>query len=339
MRLKAHTTSVLTRWLAEYLLANGGISLAEVLESVSLPTDSRISALYNLNLPQYLTLLNWAALRLGDPDFGLNLAKQTPNDAFGTVGVFIRHSETLREHFQSLQQFGLLFCNCMGFKFIEGPVTSQLEYRILLPTVADSRHDNEYTLALLTHFIRMHTGRQWCPRKVSFSHLEPANTDIHKELFGDHVSFEQAVTSFTIETKILDTPISESNPLLLSSLREQVQSIIDNAQRHHYLVSQLRSFIATTLSTVNCNAEYAALHVLLSKRSMTRHLTELGTSFRQIKQNVIQEMAKSALIESDSSIIEIALHLGFSETSAFDRSFKRMTGYAPQEYRQKVSSR
>ena len=46
------------------------------------------------------------------------------------------------------------------------------------------------------------------------------------------------------------------------------------------------------------------------------------------------EMAKGVLAESDSSIIEISLHLGFSETSAFDRSFRKLTGYTPLQYRQ-----
>jgi AraC-like DNA-binding protein len=46
------------------------------------------------------------------------------------------------------------------------------------------------------------------------------------------------------------------------------------------------------------------------------------------------EFAKSALEAGDCSAAEISLQLGFSEPSAFFRTFKRWSGKTPGKYRQ-----
>jgi len=330
---KATATTVLTHWLVEHLEQTQNFNRADLTTALGLPQNTPARSLESLSLPQYLTLLNVAADRLGDTAFGLNLAKQTPNDAFGPVGLMMRHNATLRENFESLDRFGLLLSNAMGFSFVEGPISSQLEYRILLPTREDPRHDNEYTLALFVLSVRRYVGEHWRPTRVNFAHPKPENIETHIAVFGEAVNFEQAINCLSFESSVLDTQITDANPQLLSSLRAYVEDNLANLKRDDNLISQVRYFVATTLSSKACTASNAARHLLTSTRSLTRRLEQLGTSFRSIKQDVMQEMAKSGLAETDSSIIEIALHLGFSETSAFDRSFKKLTGYTPQQYR------
>jgi AraC-like DNA-binding protein len=330
---KEAVTTVLTGWLVDYLMQTQRFEWEDLTAALGLPQNMPARALECLSLPRYLILLNLAADRLGDINFGLNLATQTPNNAFGPVGLMMRHTATLRESFESLDRFGLLLSNAMGFSFVEGPIQSRLEYRILLPTDEDCRHDNEFTLALFVLSVRNHFGQDWLPTRVNFSHPRPKNTETHHMLFGKDIFFEQAINSLHFETSVLDAEISDANPRLLSSLREQVEHNLANLKRQDNLVSQVRYYVSTTLSTNMCTVDSAARHLLTSKRSLTRHLKQLGTSFRSIKQDVMQEMAKSALGEAGVSVTEIALHLGFSETSAFDRSFKNLTGYMPQQYR------
>jgi AraC-like DNA-binding protein len=46
------------------------------------------------------------------------------------------------------------------------------------------------------------------------------------------------------------------------------------------------------------------------------------------------EIAKHFLKQPDISLTEISLLLGYSELSAFSRSFRRLSGETPQQYRQ-----
>jgi AraC-like DNA-binding protein len=47
----------------------------------------------------------------------------------------------------------------------------------------------------------------------------------------------------------------------------------------------------------------------------------------------VEDIAKSALGQTKVPISEIALRVGYSELSAFDRAFMRLTGMTPLEYR------
>ncbi|MCP4755298.1 MAG: helix-turn-helix domain-containing protein [Proteobacteria bacterium] len=55
--------------------------------------------------------------------------------------------------------------------------------------------------------------------------------------------------------------------------------------------------------------------------------------YRKILDETSRRLAVSYLQDGELSIAEIAYLLGFSEPSAFHRSFKRWTGRTPTEYR------
>jgi len=58
-----------------------------------------------------------------------------------------------------------------------------------------------------------------------------------------------------------------------------------------------------------------------------------GTSFRQMLESVREELASAHLRNPAVEIGEIAFLLGYSESSAFHRWFKRRTGRTPLEFR------
>lgn len=58
-----------------------------------------------------------------------------------------------------------------------------------------------------------------------------------------------------------------------------------------------------------------------------------GESYRNILAELRRDLAIGLLSDSGKSLAEIADLLGFSETSAFHRAFKKWTGARPGEYR------
>ncbi len=77
-------------------------------------------------------------------------------------------------------------------------------------------------------------------------------------------------------------------------------------------------------------AEFAAVHPVSLARGFRRtyHCT-VGEYVRRLR----IEFACQKLNASDASLVEIALSAGFSEQSHFSRTFKRLTGLTPSEYR------
>ncbi len=58
-----------------------------------------------------------------------------------------------------------------------------------------------------------------------------------------------------------------------------------------------------------------------------------GTSHQELLDEMRQEPAIRYLREPGMAVCEVAYLLGFSESSAFHRAFKRWTGKTPNEYR------
>jgi AraC-like DNA-binding protein len=71
----------------------------------------------------------------------------------------------------------------------------------------------------------------------------------------------------------------------------------------------------------------------VSRRTFSRRLTEQGTSFRAILDDVRREFACALLQDRSLSIADVAYFLQYSEPAGFNRSFRRWTGRTPSEFR------
>ncbi|MDH3993112.1 MAG: helix-turn-helix transcriptional regulator, partial [Gammaproteobacteria bacterium] len=59
------------------------------------------------------------------------------------------------------------------------------------------------------------------------------------------------------------------------------------------------------------------------------------SSFKQLLQDVREEMSQRYLDDPRLAITEIALLLGYSDQASFSNAFKTWRGCAPSEYRQR----
>jgi AraC-like DNA-binding protein len=66
---------------------------------------------------------------------------------------------------------------------------------------------------------------------------------------------------------------------------------------------------------------------------LRRRLAAEGTSHRELLDRVRAELALRALDEGELSIGEVAFLVGYSDTSAFHKAFRRWTGHSPRDHR------
>jgi AraC-like DNA-binding protein len=83
---------------------------------------------------------------------------------------------------------------------------------------------------------------------------------------------------------------------------------------------------ATTLTRV-------ATCLSLSDLTLRRRLRQVGHSFRAIRDDVMDELAKNWLMIPNLTISSVSDRLGYSDTNAFRRSFQRRNGLSPSAYR------
>ena len=71
----------------------------------------------------------------------------------------------------------------------------------------------------------------------------------------------------------------------------------------------------------------------MSPRTLGRKLQHEGTSFKHLLDDLRRRMALRYVDGQELGLSEIAFLLGFSQTAAFHRAFKRWTAQTPLEYR------
>ncbi|GHE52079.1 AraC family transcriptional regulator [Camelimonas fluminis] len=80
----------------------------------------------------------------------------------------------------------------------------------------------------------------------------------------------------------------------------------------------------------------AATRLGMSARTLQRRLTEAGVSYRQLQAQERINGARRLLRETSLPVAEIAWRLGYTETSAFNHSFRRTCGMSPRAWRKSI---
>ena len=99
------------------------------------------------------------------------------------------------------------------------------------------------------------------------------------------------------------------------------------------IIHRVKTGIIKLLPSGGVADEKVAKTLGMSVRSLQRKLSEAGTTFRTLLDEIRKELALSYVRDPNIEFVEIAFLLGFSEQSAFSRAFKRLTGISPSEVR------
>ncbi|CAN7542352.1 helix-turn-helix domain-containing protein [Phenylobacterium sp. LjRoot219] len=89
-------------------------------------------------------------------------------------------------------------------------------------------------------------------------------------------------------------------------------------------------------ATTAADLPQVAARLGCSPATLRRRLTAEGASFRALKDEVFDALAKGWLSEPQLTIEQIAERLGYSDSFAFRRAFRRRNGEAPLAYRRRV---
>ena len=76
-----------------------------------------------------------------------------------------------------------------------------------------------------------------------------------------------------------------------------------------------------------------ALALGISVRSLRRRLAAEGRSYQSVESEALATAAKRLLRDERRTIQDTADRMGFADTTAFHRAFKRWTGTTPSAYR------
>jgi AraC-like DNA-binding protein len=207
-----------------------------------------------------------------------------------------------------------------------------IEFGTTYRGAGSDRQIMEYGMALITDFLRGYLPDQWRPLFVQFRHASPASLRLHHAAFGQNVYFNQEHNSICIDRAVLATPIhstSAEKKKITSRLIRQ-RGFFDargTVDRTHGMVRALLPY------STDCSIAAVAKLLGMSTRSLQRDLAEAEVTFEAIRDSIRADLARKYLMQSTMSVAEIADVLGYSQPSAFARSFRRWHQMSPLRFR------
>lgn len=280
----------------------------------------------------YAELMQAGIAEANNPLLGLAFGMAVEPDRWGMLGVLLTHCNTIAEAIEFQRRFQTLVSTVGHARLQAAPPDMVLSWA---PAVTTLPALTEEALAAWVNFGRWATGRLAAPRIVTFSHAAQGPVSAYGDFFQCPVRFEQPQDALFFAPEMLNVPLRSPDPQLKQWLVDRAQrlqrELLDDDIR-----SRLAHWLAKQLPFGMPERADAARALGLSERALQDELERAGTHFKACITDVRRELADYYLRDPGLSIGDIALMLGFSEQSAFQRAFKRWHGLTPRAYQKRL---
>jgi len=155
-----------------------------------------------------------------------------------------------------------------------------------------------------------------------------------RHFFSCPVQYDQALNSVTFSSRHLDAPIIRNELQLESFLRLAPYHLVIEPQASILSVThRIREILGDDFREEMPSFDELTELLNMSARTLRRRLEKEGTSYQRIKDNARRDVAITLLSKEGRTVSDVAEQTGFSDPSAFHRSFKKWTGQSPGSYR------
>ncbi|MGH1430246.1 MAG: AraC-like transcriptional regulator QhpR [Neptuniibacter sp.] len=287
----------------------------------------------HISLKHYINSIHESARASGNEHFGLWFGEQFKPEGLGLFGFHAITSADLRSAIQGMQDHFLVFQRNSLLQLHIADGFCHLEYRLLDGEIMDRRQDAELTLGMLNNVLRRAMGDQWSPLEVHFQHAALIDGVQHREAFQCETKFRQERNAILFRESCLDTLMPDANPMLNNVTRGSILELSGARSQELTIVQRVKSEIIELLPDGELRLEQVAKEFNLSSRTLQRQLSAEKHSFKNLVDEVREELATCYLGYDRLSISEVAYRLGYSEVSAFTRAFMRWKSISPSDWR------
>ncbi len=259
--------------------------------------------------------------RTGDSAFPIRVAQSVTLEDYSVLGFALMTSPDAKTVLDRLVRYG-------DMESDSGTWRARFSaHRVRLGWVRSGRRTlghraaNECALAELVGGFRKGIAG-FAPDRVYFRHAAPQDTRAHETHFRAPIVWDSSFEGVDLPAAVLTARLT----LDRSAVSPYFDRVLESrSRREASWTDRVRAALVEGLSTGPLAAAKVARYLGVSERSLRRALAEEHTTYRKILDDLRRDAA-SELIQSKKSVTEAAFLLGFSETSALSRAFRRWHG-------------
>lgn len=267
----------------------------------------------------------------GDPRLGLRMAEQWDLRRQGMWGYAVLASMSMRERIDCYHRYQAARMPAETQLHIDGDRANfDIHSPGIPPDLRPVLLDFAFVATCTNH--RKRIQRSDPDMQAWLSYPERPHHHELRRAVGGPVVFEAPLDRLQLRAADLDLPL-QGDPHLGELAHAQLargQSSPQNRPGRDFL-QQLRELLESDLSSGGSH-EQVARRMGLSARTLRRRVTEQGTSFQALLEEVRHARALALLAERSAKVEHVARALGYADSSNFRRAFRRWTGQSPRAY-------
>jgi len=273
-------------------------------------------------------LLAVAARNTRCPYFGLACGRAWQLRDLGLVGEIVRNGETVGDALRALVIYQRLNSGGGLAFLVNHAITADFGYAIYQSDVEGSDQIYAAILAGGFNFLRELCEGSSPVETVLFPHARPPHADEFRRFFRCTLRFDADRAAMRFRADWLKRRVPGASTARRRELEHRALELGpgDFLDR---VVRSLRTLLVMGRHSGDDVAQMLALH----RRTLNRRLKAEGTSFQELLDGVRFEVARQLLAGGEIPMDEIAMSLGYSGLSAFQRTFRRWSGVTPGHWR------
>ncbi|WP_303290756.1 AraC family transcriptional regulator [Marinobacter sp. SS5-14b] len=316
--------------------AANGIVVADLLGQAGISADTLESDEGRIDGEQFQTFLRLLAERSANPILGLETGDFVQPGSYSVLGYITMSCATLGEAITRIAPYEKLVGD-MGttrMRMKSGEVSLVWTCNFTDPVVWPQVVDNVFASWIkYAHWLA--DNDKASPVRVFLKRSSPGPDyeAAYRERWRCPVVFEAPENVVIMRQDLLATRLRQPDPVLRKTLEAHALSQLALLDTDTDLTSKVKQSIQKQLADGITRQDLVAEDLGMTSRTLQRKLSQEGASYQKLLDVVRQQMAQDYLRNTAMSIPDIALRLGYSETTSFHRKFKAAAGKTPGDYR------
>lgn len=290
---------------------------------------------------QYSRLYQQIISLLQDQLFGLRFGGTASPGAFRMMCYCIIHCENLGRAIRRACEFYRIFFQTDARMAIDVERDQAVVGYGEWPRAgvgSEVRTADVYGLYVWHRFFCWLTGRQLELVEVRFrdgAPRPPERQQKYERLFDCPVRYDHHRNELVLTAADMQCPLVHTEQSLKDFLRSAPYPlmVMPGVEEDSGVAARVRALIGHDFSQGLPSFEEITRALNTSAPTLRRRLKREGTSFQKLKDECRCEAAVAYLSNPELSINAVAALMGFTDPSAFHRSFKKWTGMTPGDYR------
>lgn len=320
------------------VLAEAGITADQSLARTGLQAADLQGTALKTSIRQFMTVCRNGMAATDDPALPFEAGTRMHVSSYGMYGYALLCCQTLREVTQLAVKFHRLATPTVTLRFREEDGEAVWSFDEVIGLDADDalyrflvefQYGIHQTLArdMLGPDFQLSRLRMRCAKPASAAHVA-----LYRRTFGIDCEFDQPCNELRYSAAWLDRPAAYRNPITVAMAAEVCERLLVEAKTAGGITRRIYNLLLERPGQFD-DMEVLARKLNTSSRTLRRHLTTQGTSYKEILDDVRSHLAKEYLRTTRMSIDDIAGTLGFSDAANFRHAFRRWTQKSPSDFR------